>query len=117
QVRVGIWIDPSSRMGNVHSRAIGVVLHGDDHTDLEALATDLRATLYRNLPGEWREQELAGTRYRIRGRGGEQAFDPIVANDRLQLLLVNDADLTGALAHFRDFAAANPPALRPDSPA
>ena len=118
QVRVGIWVDPATaRMSDVHSRVVGVVLHGDGRTDLQALAADIRLMLYRSMPGEWTDREIDGKSYRVRVRGDEYAFEPLVLADRVQLLLVDDGDPAGAMADFRPFAAATPAALRPDSPA
>ncbi len=116
RVRIGIWGEAGRDLFDPRTASVAVVLHGDGRADLESLAQDLRAALYRAVPGEWGERTVAGEVLRVRS-GGVVATDPRVHGDRLAFGIDCAGDLATAVARLRRFADEPTPAARPDAPA
>lgn len=96
-----------------------LVVHGDERTDLDALATDLRQLIERSGSGEWRDVDAAGSRLSCRIQDGMAVSAPQRDGDRLWLATGRE-DALGAAVAMRASLDAIPFTIArptPDTPA
>jgi hypothetical protein len=115
RIRAGLWFDANGRRG-MHATSIAVVLHGDGRSDLQALAGDLRQTLYQAIPGRWDDEEVDGATIAVRHSFGFALTAPSVANDTLVIAVCRDVPIATAVQQAHAFAAEPVPERAPDAP-
>jgi hypothetical protein len=102
RIRLAIWLQPGE-FANQGPFAAALVLEGDGHTDLAALAQDVQR-LQGQLDGEWRDEELDGLPLRVLAADEDRMSAPIVGEHHLLCVAAEAADFAAALANARAFA-------------
>jgi hypothetical protein len=122
-IHLGVWFGSGDFGPTVAHLAL--VIEGDGHTDLAALAADLRQW-QQSLPGTWAEATLDGTAVAFHQLDGDAVTAPLVEPHRIVLAAGATEALAGSLQRARSFvppATGKPPApqlpvlqLRLDTP-
>lgn len=117
RIRMGMWLDENERQGPDPAACVAVVLDGDGRSDLAAIAADLRALLYEQIPGEWEDVELGDATLAVRRDRDSRVTAPLLEDGRIVIAATSEGELELALRRARAMAGAGTAELRPDSPA
>ncbi|HEU4420139.1 MAG TPA: hypothetical protein VFT55_14485, partial [Planctomycetota bacterium] len=93
------------------------VFEGDGHTDLGALAKDLRLLQSRLAASDWAETEVGGARLDLLTKGNDVMTAPLAEGNCLFVAVATKENFSRALGEGRAFAASTGKAPPPNSPA
>lgn len=116
RVRLAIWLGEGD-LSHQGPFSVALVLDGDGHTDLSALAADVQQ-LQSGIEGQWDEQDLGGSKVRVLTNGGDAMTGPVVGEHAVVWAMASKEKLAASLAAARALAAdadGKPPA--PATPA
>ncbi len=116
RIRLAVWLGEGD-LGNQGVFSAALVLEGDGHTDLQALAADVQH-LQQQMEGDWAEADVGGSKLRLLTHGSDTMTAPIVGEHHVLLAMASKDELAATLANARALAAdatGKPPA--PNTPA
>ncbi len=118
RIRFGAWFGGDRKPFGSAERVV-LVLEPDGRTDMKALAADLHA-LQKQLPGEWKQQDLGGKKVEVIRRGEDEMTGPTLVGDSIVVALASHGPVAEPLAAATAMASTatgkapppNTPALR-----
>lgn len=116
RIRIAVWLQPGDLIEQ-RPFAAALVLEGDGHTDLQALAGDVQK-LQTEAGGDWSDLDVGGLPLRVLAQGDDRMTAPVVGEHHLLCVAAAADDLATALANARAFVGTcdgKPPA--PDTAA
>ncbi|HEU4418368.1 MAG TPA: hypothetical protein VFT55_05485, partial [Planctomycetota bacterium] len=116
RIRVGLWVE-QGRVSRDEWAHLAFVFEADGHTDLGALAKDLRLLQSRLAPGDWAETEVGGARLDLCTKGDDVMTAPLAESNCLFVAVATKESFSRALVEGRAFAASAGKAPPPNSKA